>query len=261
MNMDSLVNINKNFSKKDNVALSYILKKTTKIVTVVLMLADGFDENSVFKKELQRTSISLLKEVSKSDLFFFSRKKVLIFFQELSTLLEICSSAGYISKMNVDVILSEINSLLAFVHRIDWSEGRRFFENDFFNDNVPVDLFKEEKTSSFGQHFDNRQKTDTGFSQKPTTEQHGVFNRAEDKRDTATNGHVKYKERIQEIQKDRRATILGLLQKKDRVTVKDVANIIKDCSDKTIQRELLALVKQGVLVKEGERRWSTYRLA
>jgi hypothetical protein len=42
--------------------------------------------------------------------------------------------------------------------------------------------------------------------------------------------------------------------------VKDVSAVVKDCSEKTLQRELLALVAQGVLKKEGERRWSSYVL-
>ena len=61
--------------------------------------------------------------------------------------------------------------------------------------------------------------------------------------------------------KDRRARILALLQKQERVSIKDVVREITDCSEKTIQRELAALVAQGVLKKEGERRWSTYTLA
>jgi predicted ArsR family transcriptional regulator len=75
-------------------------------------------------------------------------------------------------------------------------------------------------------------------------------------------GHVaRVRERTHDEQKDRRAVILTLLQRKDRIAIKDVTAVIRDVSDKTIQRELLALVAQGVLIKDGERRWSTYRLA
>jgi DNA-binding transcriptional ArsR family regulator len=60
--------------------------------------------------------------------------------------------------------------------------------------------------------------------------------------------------------KNRRAQILGILQEKDEVTVKDIAAVITDCSEKTLQRELVALTQQGVLKKYGERRWSRYTL-
>jgi hypothetical protein len=68
-------------------------------------------------------------------------------------------------------------------------------------------------------------------------------------------------EKVSARQKDRKLQILSLLQKKDRITVKDVAEVITDCSEKTLQRELLHMVETGVLKKEGERRWSTYSLS
>jgi hypothetical protein len=61
--------------------------------------------------------------------------------------------------------------------------------------------------------------------------------------------------------KDRRASILTFMQQHESVSIKDVSDFLTDCSEKTIQRELLALVMQGILVKKGERRWSTYSLA
>lgn len=60
---------------------------------------------------------------------------------------------------------------------------------------------------------------------------------------------------------NRQSIILGLLSKKDKITIKDAAAAIEGCSEKTIQRELMSLVDSGTLVKEGERRWSTYRKA
>ena len=60
---------------------------------------------------------------------------------------------------------------------------------------------------------------------------------------------------------NRSETILKILKKKDNLTVKDIAQVISDCSEKTIQRELLALVEKSVLKKVGERRWSRYSLA
>ena len=59
---------------------------------------------------------------------------------------------------------------------------------------------------------------------------------------------------------NRSETILKILKKKDNLTVKDIAQVISDCSEKTIQRELLALVEKSVLKKVGERRWSRYSL-
>ena len=59
----------------------------------------------------------------------------------------------------------------------------------------------------------------------------------------------------------RQSVILDLVKKRGEVMIKDVSPHIAGVSEKTIQRELLALVKDGILVKEGEKRWSKYSLA
>lgn len=59
---------------------------------------------------------------------------------------------------------------------------------------------------------------------------------------------------------DRKGQIIAILKDKGEVGIKDISNVIRDCSPKTIQRELQVLIDQGVVKKEGERRWSTYAL-
>lgn len=63
------------------------------------------------------------------------------------------------------------------------------------------------------------------------------------------------------VQKDRSDAIVSLIKQRGRVGIKDVSTVIRGVSEKTIQRELLALVSGGILIKRGERRWSTYELA
>ncbi len=59
---------------------------------------------------------------------------------------------------------------------------------------------------------------------------------------------------------NRRDRILGIIKDKRQVTIKDVSTAITDVSEKTIQRELTALISDGIISKEGERRWSRYSL-
>jgi len=56
----------------------------------------------------------------------------------------------------------------------------------------------------------------------------------------------------------RAALILDLIKKSDGVSIKDISLVVRDCSEKTIQRELNSLIERGVVVRRGERRWSTY---
>lgn len=66
--------------------------------------------------------------------------------------------------------------------------------------------------------------------------------------------------RVDHERDDRRKIILALIKQKPALTVKDIAKSIPNVSEKTIQRELFAMVGEGTLEKRGERRWSTYSL-
>lgn len=59
----------------------------------------------------------------------------------------------------------------------------------------------------------------------------------------------------------RQSVIIGLLKRKKEIMIKDVSPLISGCSEKTIQRELSAMVAAGILKKIGEKRWSRYTLA
>jgi hypothetical protein len=60
---------------------------------------------------------------------------------------------------------------------------------------------------------------------------------------------------------NRRNLILNTIKKKGGVMIKDLVPIVRGCSEKTIQRELALLISSGVIKKEGERRWSIYKMA
>jgi len=57
---------------------------------------------------------------------------------------------------------------------------------------------------------------------------------------------------------DRTERIKTVLEAKPQATVKDIAEIITDVSEKTIQRDLNSLIEKGQVIREGERRWSKY---
>ncbi len=59
-------------------------------------------------------------------------------------------------------------------------------------------------------------------------------------------------------QSERMSLILNLVRKQKRLSIKEIASVIRDCSEKTIQRELNLLIDRGLIKREGERRWSVY---
>lgn len=59
---------------------------------------------------------------------------------------------------------------------------------------------------------------------------------------------------------NRQNTIIEVIRKGGALGIRDIAAHIPGCGEKTVQRELAALVNSGVLKKQGEKRWSTYAL-
>lgn len=60
---------------------------------------------------------------------------------------------------------------------------------------------------------------------------------------------------------DRRTRIQTILEAKGEATIKDISEIITDCSEKTVQRELNAMIEENIVKRQGERRWSKYSIA
>lgn len=59
---------------------------------------------------------------------------------------------------------------------------------------------------------------------------------------------------------DRRERIKTILEATGEATIKDISDVITDCSEKTIQRELNSMIEDNIVKRHGERRWSKYSL-
>ncbi len=56
------------------------------------------------------------------------------------------------------------------------------------------------------------------------------------------------------------SVITDILSKTPAVSIKDISRWFPDVSEKTIQREINALIESGTVRKDGEKRWSRYSL-
>ena len=66
------------------------------------------------------------------------------------------------------------------------------------------------------------------------------------------------------LKKERRDAIMRIIKDKKEATITDIktaaSGTLAKCGEKTLQRELIAMVNDGVLKKAGEKRWSRYFL-
>jgi hypothetical protein len=101
-----------------------------------------------------------------------------------------------------------------------------------------IDTYKNQKESS----KDSKIKTSGSTSKSPLN---------------STGHHAQ----MGDVKNDRQTLILSTIRSKGESSIKDLTDVIKGCSEKTIQRELISLVGSGDLFKTGERRWSRYTIA
>lgn len=247
-------------TKRDIALQSYTKDKCTRIASVLCSITGLMDKDSLMRGALEKTSIDLTKDAAMSAMSQAARDDVVGNLYTLTALLSVAGESGRVALSSAQVLGDECRALVNFLAEAGYVNAASALD--------PRQLHSTPTDTAFETYTHKRPvETYVGHVAVPEVPQQGhaavraQTDMQESRGVAGKQVSAQYRERVQESQKDRRAVILSLLQRKDRVNVKDVAQVIKDVSEKTIQRELLALVAQGVLVKEGERRWSTYRLA
>ena len=214
----------------------FVYKKTEKLATAIYMITNLFSDNEPMKWSLRKKVSDLLsftlgyKDILQPEQFDFVyniKTKIL----ELVSMIEICSRSGLISQMNFSLLKQEFFNLVAKTDNsslISKEFGRESISKGFFDmkENDKIEFPISPKTYNISTIKDN---------------------------DSIADNHVFKRSNRQNI-------ILNLLKKKKELTIKDISEVIKDCSEKTIQRELISFISAGILRKTGERRWSKYSL-
>jgi hypothetical protein len=227
----------------------YIITKTQKIVSALYLITDLIKDSDAIKWEIREEGISLVSNSLMIDTTFPIDKEHSIRLYKMSadkiiSYINIALVSSLISSMNARIIIREIDSVLSFVRNEekDNHPPGYILSDSFFS---PESMSGDNKGHSVSSHVDN------------------VSNRSADlvRHDGALNKPVLGSDAPPRLKhSDRKDIILNILKKDSNLTIKDFSSVIKDCSEKTIQRELTSLVEEGLVLKIGERRWSTYSL-
>lgn len=230
----------------------FVYKKTEKLASAVYMVTSLLSENEPMKWILRKKISELVsltvgyKDTSEStrvDLSYLVRTKIL----ELVSLLEVSLHGGLISKMNFAILKQEFSNVAEGLVSADSSQkndssgsiSKSFFELPQGNHSPALEASKQ--TVSYPTLEDNNPTKKPSYSS------------------SEANPSTDSKEDLK--RRNRQNTILTLIRKKKELTIKDIVEVIKDCGEKTIQRELNSFIAVGTLKRIGVRRWSKYSLA
>lgn len=228
----------------NNTQFAFMVKKTEKLASAVYLITNLFSDNEPMKWSLREKMSHMLsvvityKDIPNS-LFSNFKKEIEAEVFGVISMMEVSMNGGLISKMNFSIINHEFVNLLDFIssQKGDVEVESNFISRTFFDVPPPA------QTRSFvreeiGTNYENPERMS--------------FKNLKDKESRENVGNVK--------RSSRQTTILNLIKKKHEVTIKDISNVIKNCSEKTIQRELISFMAGGIVKRIGERRWSKYSL-
>jgi DNA-binding transcriptional ArsR family regulator len=221
-----------------------VFKKTEKIVSVTFYILSETKQTANIEPHIQTIKDRALKthELSLETLTFqpHEQREGLLQFQyglvALESTLRVAQVAGVIPGDIVLLLVDQLDTVL------------RYINNHYLNDKgISVEEFTETTVARSAAATAAKTKTSTPKRQQRVQIPAG---------DISTDAYLVYSQMT-----DRAERIKTVLEAKPQATVKDIAEVITDVSEKTIQRELNSLIEKGQVIREGERRWSRYSVA
>jgi hypothetical protein len=242
------------FSAEDY--LLYIFKKTEKITAGIYLVSGLLKDDEPMKWELRDHGMELMSSSFMASTNVPGDKSSVIqslFTAALETisLLNVARISNLISDMNHSLLVSEIDNVVGMLRdRLAESAenaGYVLSEHFFRTPDMFATGFKADNRGGNSSSTTNSNRQDS-FMRQSFGGQAG--------KTKVLHGHST----TQAKKSERQNSIVNVLKGQSNLTIKDFSKVIKDCSEKTIQRELIELVEKGIVKKEGERRWSRYSL-
>ncbi len=258
-------------TEEDHIFFHALAKKSEKIVAALYMVTDYMNIDEPIRNKLRNHGVELVSDMAsvaatpglKKESSFLSIAGRI---SEIFSFMDIAASIGLVSDMNCRILKGEMISLKESLSKRQESYRINIFEDLFSEENTQKD-----SKGQFAVKDTKRQiKSPSDFKEQIVL-QNLSFKNSKDQRNNLDNEKrtsflempVKYQKEKKDFGSEnsaRRDTIISLIKDKGEVTIKDISCAISECSEKTIQRELLSLVNSSVLKKTGEKRWSRYSL-
>ncbi len=232
--------------------------KTDKLITALYMVTDIVDKDEPLRNKLRTLGVDIISDIHAIP------SRACLRISEIMSFLDIASAINVVSEMNCNILRKEFVELDQSIkatlgnaknphQQIDLSE---------FLKEEPRPLFHSKFISSHVPRNDSKGHTNIGVQKGSTLmgalKKVGVSNRPHGLSDRNFPDINMLREARRKEIKDSIRTNGGQGTIKD---IKDKARgSLVNCGQKTLQRELVYMVKEGVLNRTGEKRWSRYSL-
>ena len=227
--------------------LMHMHKKVEKLIAATHLVTEFIKDENEIKWQMRKQSVILLSYITDVVATPEPRKRhhCLVEFKsaafQLATLCDVASVSKMVSEMNATLLKREF---LALIERADAhlvagmlagkGSSPTFLASEYFEVGPAGTPFSKGHDKGHEMSF-----------RKPVAS-------------SSTNPKVLRPTKSQSSNTDRKTLILLLIKEKKEIGIADAVHIMKGVSTKTVQRELTAMVGEGILKKEGDRRWSRY---
>jgi len=264
-----------------NVFHSGFYNKTNKLIMALYMVTDIMDNEEPLRNKLRELGVEIV-----SDTHAFSYRTVSLGKKMehqialVLSFLEIASEVGIVSVMNASILKKEFMELRQAISETasNIKEESPAWLADFLKEGS-TDDFSRLTNMSVNKNFLSKGQVGTRIGvQRGGTLLKALSDKIPDlssplrqgqKNVLKNNSFAVHNSEV--LKNTRREEIIAIIKDKGRgvinfegVTITDIKSIghgvLASCGEKTLQRELVSMVGDGVLLKTGEKRWSKYKL-
>ena len=260
-------------------------KKSDRLATALYLVTSFLSDTEPMKARLRTLSLDLVSSaanvrygsVRETEAHVLENIRANI--SETLSLLELSFIAGIISEMNFSILKREYTTLRDKIEikkasresRTDTILGESFFGSSFTEESdaqsrvvtprVERPSFEKDYPQAPASFSKGHVEVRTPEISKPTQPAVSEIKDKPQSTEKKVSSATPQPQTLDVARESRRTRVLKLIKDKREVTIKDITNHFPELSEKTIQRELIALADSGILKKTGERRWSRYTLA
>ena len=254
--------------KDKNFSIPY--SKLNKLIMALFMVTDMIDKDEPLRNRLRTLGTEIISDIN--SIPTQAVQKIV----ETTSLLDIASAINLISEMNFNILKKEFLTLHQSMKeygqiKSTWLEEDNLDSNPNHKklDSQPIFLKSNKQQSQGHQKFLETTHASTRIGlQRGSTLMKALSDKTLIR--SLGDGPINLARNNFDILKRQRRDEIVYIVKTDAsgLTITDIkkkaqglpmqAESLRSCSEKTIQRELMSMVKEGILNKTGEKRWSRY---
>ena len=220
-----------------------IADKMERIVKVIYMATDHLSHRNEIRNSIRTNSLAVMAGVidTLSHNVYDSERDLQASIYKTMSFIKIAMSDKSMSDTNGQLLLDTYNRLLSFINNIYVSD------NTFVSDSIKDMRY----TDAIGHDHRDKEHTqlDTNRKSNPIPNTNSGLSPTLPTREGANTNN----------KSDRREKILNIIKAiESGCSMSDLLLKLPEMNEKMIQRELISMVTDNIIIKKGEKRWSRY---